>query len=196
MKVIFLDNDGVICLSTEWGGRFKKQEKAGRKMSQSVNSLDVKYRFDNFNKKAIAILNAIIEETGAEIVVSSDWKKHATLEELGDYYEAQGIIKRPIDVTAFCRDLYNDGGAAHLKDEDINWTRQWMLEQERHVEILEWLTRHPEVTHWVAIDDLNMAENYDNIERTWGLENFVLTPRALEGIKQSGIREQVLKFLK
>jgi hypothetical protein len=196
MKVIFLDNDGVICLSTEWGGRHKKQQKAGRKMSQSVNSLDVEYRFDNFNKKAIAILNAIIEETGAEIVVSSDWKKHATLEELGDYYEAQGIIKRPIDTTAFCRDLYNDGGAAHLKDEDINWNQTWMLEQERHVEILEWLTRHPEVTHWVAIDDLNMAKNYENIERTWGLENFVLTPRSLEGIKQSGIKEKVLEFLK
>jgi hypothetical protein len=196
MKVIFLDNDGVICLSTEWGGRFKKQQKAGRKMSQSVNSLDVEYRFDNFNKKAIAILNSIIEETGAEIVVSSDWKKHATLEELGDYYEAQGIIKRPIDVTKLCQDLYNDGGAAHLKDEDINWNRQWLLEQERHVEILEWLTRHPEVTHWVAIDDLNMAKNYENINRIWGLENFVLTPKALEGIKQSGIKEKVLEFLK
>ena len=196
MKVIFLDNDGVICLSTEWGGRYKKQQKAGRKLSQSVGSLDVQYRFDNFNKKAIAILNSIIEETGAEIVVSSDWKRWATVDELGDYYESQGIIKRPIDATAFCRDLYNDGGAAHLKDEDINWNRTWMLEQERHVEILEWLQRHPEVTHWVAIDDLNMAKNYDNIERTWGLENFVLTPRSREGIKQSGIKEQVLKFLK
>lgn len=196
MKVIFLDNDGVICLSTEWGGRHKKQQKAGRKMSQSISSLDVKYRFDNFNKKAIAILNSIIEETGAEIVVSSDWKKHATLEELGDYYEAQGIIKRPIDVTELCQDLYNVGGAAHLKDEDINWNRQWMLEQERHVEILEWLTRHPEVTHWVAIDDLNMAKNYEGIERTWGLENFVLTPRSIEGIKQSGIKDKVLEFLK
>ena len=26
MKVIFLDHDGVICLSTEWGGRYKKQK--------------------------------------------------------------------------------------------------------------------------------------------------------------------------
>jgi hypothetical protein len=196
MKVIFLDNDGVICLSTEWGGRHKKQQKAGRKMSQSVGSLDVQYRFDNFNKKAVAVLNSIIEETGAEIVVSSDWKRWATVEELGDYYESQGIIKRPIDATAFCRDLYNDGGAAHLKDEDINWNRTWMLEQERHVEILHWLKQHPEVTHWVAIDDLNMAKNYDDIERTWGLENFVLTPRAMEGIKQSGIKEKVLEFLK
>ena len=71
-----------------------------------------------------------------------------------------------------------------------------MLEQERHVEILEWLTRHPEVTHWVAIDDLNMAKNYEDINRIWGLENFVLTPKALEGIKQSGIKEKVLEFLK
>lgn len=196
MKVIFLDNDGVICLSTEWGGRFKKQAKHGRKMSESVGALPVDVRFDNFNKKAIAILNSIIEETGAEIVVSSDWKRWATVEELGDYYESQGIIKRPIDATEFCRDLYNDGGAAHLKDEDINWNRSWMLEQERHVEILHWLKQHPEVTHWVAIDDLNMAKNYDNIERTWGLENFVLTPRAMEGIKQSGIKEKVLEFLK
>ena len=91
MKVIFLDHDGVICLSTEWGGRFKKQQKAGRKLSQSIESLPVESRFDNFNKKAINILNEILEETGAEIVVSSDWKRWATVEELGEYYEQQGI---------------------------------------------------------------------------------------------------------
>ena len=27
MKVIFLDNDGVICLSSNWGGRSKKWAK-------------------------------------------------------------------------------------------------------------------------------------------------------------------------
>ena len=86
MKIIFLDHDGVICLSTEWGGRYKKQQKAGRKMSQSVLSLELDARFDNFNKKAITILNSIIEETGAEIVVSSDWKRWATCEEMGEYY--------------------------------------------------------------------------------------------------------------
>jgi hypothetical protein len=29
----------------------------------------------------------------------------------------------------------------------------------------------------------------------WGLENFVWTPRDFEGIKQSGIKDKVLKFL-
>jgi predicted nucleotide-binding protein (sugar kinase/HSP70/actin superfamily) len=32
--------------------------------------VEVKYRFDNFDKKAIKVLNQVLEETGAEIVVS------------------------------------------------------------------------------------------------------------------------------
>jgi hypothetical protein len=30
----------------------------------------------------------------------------------------------------------------------------------------------------------------------WGLENFVLTPKGKEGLKQSGIKEKVLTYLK
>ena len=26
MKIVFLDFDGVMCLATEWGGRFRKQK--------------------------------------------------------------------------------------------------------------------------------------------------------------------------
>jgi hypothetical protein len=64
MKVIFLDHDGVICLSTEWGSRFKKQKKwGGRKLSMSNVEVPLEYRFDNFNKKAVKVLNEILEET-------------------------------------------------------------------------------------------------------------------------------------
>ena len=63
MKVIFLDHDGVICLSSEWGGRHKKQRRYGRKMSQSVLEMPVDVRFDNFNKKAIDVLNRSEEHT-------------------------------------------------------------------------------------------------------------------------------------
>ena len=92
MKVIFLDNDGVICLASNWGSRHKKQKKWGAmKLSMRGSDIPLEYRFDNFDKKAIEILNQILTESGAEIVVSSDWRFHATLEELGDYYESQGI---------------------------------------------------------------------------------------------------------
>ena len=141
MKVIFLDHDGVICLQSEWGSRFKKQQKAGRKLSQSIQSLPVSARFDNFNKKAIKILNQILEETGAEIVVSSDWKRWATVEELGEYYEEQGIIKKPIAFTKHLNECEYEAS--------FPWSRPWALEQTRSIEIKQFLKDHPEITHWV-----------------------------------------------
>ena len=193
MKVIFLDHDGVICLSTEWGSRFKKQTKVGRKLSQSVESLPVDARFDNFNKKAVKILNEILEETGAEIVVSSDWKRWANVEEMGEYYESKGIIKKPIAFTP------NLGQCTWYNDKVWIWSKDWDLEMSRVIEIKQYLHDHPEITHWVSIDDLDMGKTGIkwgvDFEHDWALDNFVLTPRGNEGIKQSGIKEKVIKFL-
>jgi len=33
------------------------------------------------------------------------------------------------------------------------------------------------------------------LNKIWGLDNFVHTPRSGEGIKQSGIKEKIIKFL-
>jgi hypothetical protein len=192
MKVIFLDHDGVICLSTEWGGRHKKQREFGRKMSEGIMEIPVEMRFDNFNRKAVKILNEILEETGAEIVVSSDWKRWATVEEMGEYYESKGIIKKPIAFTPDLKDCNWHHG-------EFPWSRAWDLEQCRIIEIKQYLHDHPEITHWVSVDDLRMGKkgmDYSiEYEHEWGLDNFVETPRGTEGIKQSGIKEKILKFL-
>ena len=202
MKVIFLDNDGVICLANNWGSRRKKQNKwGGMKLSMRGSEIPLEYRFDNFDQKAVKVLNEILEETDAEIVVSSDWRLHANLEELGEYYESQGIIKRPIGVTEiFHFTNWKDEGFVPDHD-DFSWSRSEYREQERYFEIARWLGNNPSVTHWVAIDDLHMgikvdASSYGPFEREWGLSNFVWTPRDWEGIKQSGIKDKVLKFLK
>jgi len=191
MKVIFLDNDGVICLSNNWGGRKKKWAKYRSEnpgSSTNIKDAPVEYRFDNFDKKAIKILNNIIEKTGAEIVVSSDWKLHATLEELGDYYESQGIIKKPIAVTK------NLGQCNWYNNIVWIWSPKWDLEMTRVIEIKQYLHDHPEITHWVSIDDLDMGKS-DEGWKDWGLDNFVLTPKSNEGIKQSGVKDKVLAFL-
>lgn len=198
MKVIFLDNDGVICLSSNWGSRHKKQRKWGnRKLSMHPSTIPVEYRFDNFDKKAVKMLNQILEETDAEIVVSSDWRLHASLEELGEYYTSQGIIKKPIGVTEiFHYTNWLEGGKIST---DFDWSREWDLEQIRSIEIHQYLKDHPDITHWVAVDDLNMGKTglyYSmEFEHGWGLENFVYTPLSTEGIKQSGIKEKILSYL-
>ena len=198
MKVLFLDNDGVICLSNNWGGRTKKWAKYRSKNPSSPESKSeapVDVRFDNFDEKSVKILNEILTKTGSEIVVSSDWRFHATLEELGDYYLSQGVIKKPIAATDMFKDIF---------------PREWStlrfradLELERSMEIQHWLDNHPEVTNWVAVDDLNMSVEFlgsrfvasNGTDGQAGLTNFVLTPNSNEGIKQSGVKEKILNFL-
>ncbi len=60
MKVIFLDNDGVICLQHNWGTRNKKWSKyrlANPSSSEVIKEAPVEIRFDNFDKKAITTAN-------------------------------------------------------------------------------------------------------------------------------------------
>lgn len=180
MKVIFLDHDGVMCLSQQWGGRSKKKSKWYKENGFiEDHHLPVSTRFDNFDPKAVRILNSILESTGAEIVVSSDWRFYCTLEEMKNLYKEYGIIKEPIDFTPRMRDFDEDG--ANL----FRW-KGW-VERERVVEIRKWLELHPEVTAWVAVDDLQMGAQ--------GLENFIHTPSSIEGIKKSGTKDKIIQFL-
>jgi hypothetical protein len=185
MKILFLDHDGVMCLATEWGGREKKRIAWNRlNPDNSVYytyddyKMDVEYRFDNFNEKAVKVLNKILEETDAEIVCSSDWRYDCTLSEMKDLFKKYGVVKGPIDYTP------------NLDVEDFKFLEEngkKGFEDERSIEIQKWLRLNPQVTHWVAVDDLNMSAD---------LTNFVHTKRQNEGIKQAGIKEKIMSYLK
>jgi hypothetical protein len=189
-KIIFLDHDGVVCLSDQWGSRFKKARKwmmdeglsehAPNVVNEKTRPIHV--RLDNFDEKAVKILNRILEETDAEIVVSSDWKLHATLEEMQELYRLYGVNKVPIAFTPRLEDFDPDSSGL------FRW-KGW-LERARCLEIQHWLKEN-EVDTWVAVDDLNMS---NEVLRP-GLDYFVLTPRSMEGIKQSGIADKIIKIL-
>ena len=179
MKVIFLDHDGVICLSGQWGGRFKK------KGFDSNPETPMDTRMDSFDIKAVKVLNYIIEKTGCEIIVSSDWKRWGTLEQMQEMYITRGI-KPPIALTPDLKECTVHGN-------NFVWSKEWDLEQTRSIEIKQYLHDHPEITNWVSVDDLNMSD--EEGWKNWGLSNFVLTPKSYEGIKQCGVKEKILKFL-
>jgi hypothetical protein len=185
MKVIFLDFDGVVCLVDEWGGRKKKKLKYLKEFPD-VTNIPAYIKMDNFNGKAVNVLNLILEETGAEIVVSSDWKLYCTLDELKEMFTKYGVIKEPIDTTPNIPLVYDK--QYYTKEE---------LADYRVMEIKKWLKQHPEVTQWVAVDDLDLGEKFGSFSgnSNGGLTNFILTPKSSQGIKQSGIKEKILKFL-
>jgi hypothetical protein len=180
-KIIFLDHDGVICLDNNFGSRMKKSGYVG--LNSSIES-----RFDNFDKKAVSVLNDILQKTEADIVVSSDWRRWATIEEMGQYYELQGIIRKPI---GFTRSLatFDPGESSRC-----NWRCQ--LERARALEIRKWIEENG-ADRWVAVDDLNMGifvEGKGGLTE-FGLENFILTPRSSEGIKQCDLANKIISIL-
>lgn len=183
MKVLFLDHDGVICLSAQWGGRFKKKGYD----SNPATPLDI--RMDSFDKKAVDVLNKIIDTTGCELVISSDWKRWGTIEQMRDMFITRGI-KPPIAYTPDLKDF--DSDANHLLKSCNDY------ETIRVLEIKKYLNDHPEVTHWVAVDDMDLGEKIGPVSgnSNGGLTNFVITKKPYtEGIKQCGVKEKIIKFL-
>jgi hypothetical protein len=185
MKILFLDFDGVICLSSEWGSRYNKK-------GHHSNHENVHMRFDNFNKKGLVVLNSIIDETDCEIVVSSDWKNWADIHDFGQLFDYWGIKKKPIGVTESYNSDMDTFDVTKIDPNEI-------LEYERCCEIKHWLRQHPLVSHWVAVDDLDLGvtrkwfeEGYEN---EWGLTNFVHTPKENEGLKQCGVKTKIVNML-
>lgn len=133
------------------------------------------YRFD---KKSVKLLNEILAITGAEIVLSSDWKKQHSLQDMREIFEWNGVNKLPIAFT-INSDLYEEAE-----------TREWQAGG-RAYEIKEYVERH-QLTEWVAIDDLELHKSgyADFFEG-----HFVHCARPTEGAKQTGHKEKILEIL-
>jgi hypothetical protein len=137
--------------------------------------------FDPFCSKAVKVLNEIIKATDCNIVVSSDWRLHCDINKMKSVYTNRNILKEPIGFTPVFSDM----------DEDIletTWSykdRYQIAARVREKEIRQWLEINPGVTSWVAVDDLSMHK----------LKCFVHTPYPSEGIKQTGVKEKIIKHL-
>ncbi len=155
MKIIFLDIDGVLCTTSCYG--------------KGMNNKWSAYMFD---QKAVIYLNHIINETGAEIILSSDWRHEYTLHEMREIFCHNGVLKGPIGFTPSSKTYLADN-----------------LEGGRADEIKKWLQDNAwkNDINWVAIDDLNMSE--------FLAPNFAHCPNENEGIKRQGIRDKIINIL-
>lgn len=148
MKVIFLDHQWTMYLKNHKNDRI----------------------LDDFDEKAINILNKILDITNSEIVISSDWKFWVSLEEMQIFYKKQNILKCPISYTGFYEPYEID-----------------IIAKQRSQEIKNWLKENQFIEKWVAVDDLDMR-NY--------LDNFVYISNKTEGITQLGIMEKIIEYVK
>jgi hypothetical protein len=101
MKIIFLDIDGVLN-SQDWY--------IFRRENVAMDATEAQYPFYEFDPRAVARLNRIIEETSAKIVVSSSWRSGQTVETLQKLLNSVGVVGEVVGLTPhlWCRKPYED----------------------------------------------------------------------------------------
>lgn len=131
-KVIFLDIDGV--LNTKWW--YTQMDR---------NTPKDKYGYA-FNPNAVANLKKILDETGADIVISSSWKSFG-FSELEEMWQDRGLPGKLIGITP------NSVSDEMLLNADLDHMELFSI---RGMEIKKWLTKHGKrVSHYVIIDDMD-----------------------------------------
>lgn len=94
-----------------------------------------------FKDEYVQNLKEIIEKTGAKIVISSTWKDKG-IERMLDLWKERNLPGEIIDITPDCIEVCGNTNIVYYD------------QVKRGHEIKLWLDRHPEVTQYVIIDDI------------------------------------------
>mmetsp|Transcript_78435 Transcript_78435/g.229977 ORF Transcript_78435/g.229977 Transcript_78435/m.229977 type:complete len:279 (+) Transcript_78435:108-944(+) len=138
LRVIFLDIDGVLL-------------PVGSVETIVVDGVALPVRDtvreSDFRAAALGNLRSIVQQTAATIVLSSEWRRTESLR------SSIAAVLKSQDIPVF-RDTTP---IFHPKPElvEVHPVVAWCERRAR--EIGKWLKDHPEVTSWVALDDLDFA---------------------------------------
>lgn len=164
-KIVFLDIDGVLVTRIEYLNGTKRNRP---------------YKAPWFNKGCVKNLKMILEESKAEIVISSSWRRIYTLEMLHRIFRLNRVPKF-IDITPTKQELYRP----ELGDKSI------LLSHGRGKEIEQWLkTRCDNVEiinnlSFVILDDdiFDIIEIFPNNTVQTSMEYGLTEEKAQEAIQ-------------
>ena len=95
MKIIFLDFDGVLNSHKYMGSYAYKKETQGMTGGQVMKLA----HHAHIDPAALKILNKLVDQTGATVVVSSTWRIIYSVEELNKMCKARGATFTIVDKT-------------------------------------------------------------------------------------------------
>lgn len=89
MKIIFLDIDGVL----NFEEHYKEKKKVLRKQVKTEEITRMDYYRKQINLDALRRIEILCDLTGAQIVISSTWRKNKKLEEFNEIFRYVGLKK-------------------------------------------------------------------------------------------------------
>merc|ERR1719203_473733 len=161
-KAIFLDVDGVLRPLTAGGFRAMMVDGEWALRAETAD----------FISSSLLALRHIVEQTGAIIVLSSEWRRDLPMREGVDNI-LQQYEMRPC-VTWTPTDLQRDMGTESPFK---------AFTERRAREISQWVTANPQIRQWVVIDDINMAGADD--DRKPG--TLLMAPRIVQTHRKVGL---------
>eukprot|EP01095_Lingulamoeba_sp_RSL-Kostka_P002099 TRINITY_DN1294_c0_g1_i2.p1 TRINITY_DN1294_c0_g1~~TRINITY_DN1294_c0_g1_i2.p1 ORF type:complete len:188 (-),score=50.75 TRINITY_DN1294_c0_g1_i2:96-659(-) len=187
MKVVFLDIDGVLCLS-----RRKRNMKASSVIdSGCLNSLKL-----------------IINSTKALIVLSSSWRMFKEsvqmLEELFKIEEIYGFYQSPSSSSSSSlNENTNSDNSNNEQEEDFNigFYDKTPILSTRRQEIIQYIKNNQnDINNWVALDDIDLVEDIKNIYDLgpYEIKNHFVKVDASIGLTEEDAYKaiEILNFLK
>lgn len=175
MKVIFLDIDGVMNSQEEMLALLEKNSK-------------VRSRVDLPSPAKCKLLKQLVDETGAEIVLSSSWRCSLNgIQEVMDSLKPYNLSLVGVTPRGVSKSKFKDTIYENIKPRHCYYRNEFCRDEveDRGAEIAYWLIKHPEVTNYVILDD----ESSDIIG--WHPNNLVKTSL------YSGLtKEDILKCIK
>lgn len=146
-RVIFLDVNGAIMpvpdnqLRFEHDGEALKRylsEKYNDPRYLEINHYDIGAVYYDWSHIALGYLRELLDKTGSNIVLSSNWRDGHPWEQLKAFFKLYDLEDYLIDRTPFSYDKYID-----------------------HAESIKmYLSEHPEIKKYIVFDDLDLYEDF------------------------------------
>ena len=137
-----------------------------------AKKLHPKYMTAPFDSKCVKVLNEILSTAKPLIILTSDWKLRFKLDVINEIFKYNGIADVVFDYTP---DFW---GTQFTKLQDADMCRGF--------EILKYVHQY-QIEKYAAVDDMNL--------NGWIPDHFVQCTHATEGLKQSNVKEKILKIL-
>jgi HAD domain in Swiss Army Knife RNA repair proteins len=113
LKIIFLDIDGVL-----------NSKEYYKKVNMKIDN------WDRFDPETVKLINALVQEFNARIVITSSWR-----------FGAKDLLFKELKKSQLLKHLYK------------NWETPMIYLGTRGEEIKQWMAKHPEVNGYVILDD-------------------------------------------